>query len=715
MRLSTRTYRLTALATAWVMGAAPLAAQSFDAAAVMPQDTKVYVGWSELIDSEQVRLAQKQFEAVLKMVGEDASPDAEMARRLLTMFATAASGQGGIGVAFDQPGPAGPNPRAFLVVDAGAASNRIATMLREFAEADEAEVERVTVDGESYQAVRPGFGPGFLWGTRDGKFVLVVAEDEEAAVMQLAAPGNGLSRSINFAKARAGVDSDAGDAAFTFYVAVPEIIDALVPPGDNPPRAALVESGVSAIQSFYMELRHASSEKLFARIFMPVNGKLRGALKLWAHEPLQRSDLQMIPQNASWAIALQLDFEMLYEEVLRVLDEVAPDAAGQLEAMLGMVESQTRFSLEDVAAAYADTQISFATPDTGGFLFFDSVSMAEMKDRSRAVEYWEQGLMQPLMPILPQVAGRIMTTEHQGHEIRCMVYEGYPSPVAPSMTTIDRWQISAMFPQFIYAVLPQLGSGESILSHPDVEAALQQLPADKLQSFYYSDNRNALRSWYGLALMVKTALASLAPTPEFNPGVLPTLPEKLANAKSAVGGWWVDDDGVHFGATGSLMPIGGGVGIAVGALLVSIALPSLTRARELAKRAVSQANLRAVGVACYIWANDNDGRFPPDLALLVREGYIGDQQLTSPRQDGPPPHYVYIAGQGEDADLRNVLAYEKLYGDEGTNVLFVDGHVEWMQVWDFEDALRETYERLGREYERPQRSSSQPSGFPWFD
>ena len=59
--------------------------------------------------------------------------------------------------------------------------------------------------------------------------------------------------------------------------------------------------------------------------------------------------------------------------------------------------------------------------------------------------------------------------------------------------------------------------------------------------------------------------------------------------------------------------------VAIIALLISILLPSLSRAREMSKRAVCSSNLRGLGQAMYIYANDNYEQFPsaeidPNLA-----------------------------------------------------------------------------------------------------
>ncbi len=57
--------------------------------------------------------------------------------------------------------------------------------------------------------------------------------------------------------------------------------------------------------------------------------------------------------------------------------------------------------------------------------------------------------------------------------------------------------------------------------------------------------------------------------------------------------------------------------VAIIALLISILLPSLSRARELSKRTVCMANQRGIGQAFYIYAQDDPGTFP---AISVAAG-----------------------------------------------------------------------------------------------
>jgi prepilin-type N-terminal cleavage/methylation domain-containing protein len=50
--------------------------------------------------------------------------------------------------------------------------------------------------------------------------------------------------------------------------------------------------------------------------------------------------------------------------------------------------------------------------------------------------------------------------------------------------------------------------------------------------------------------------------------------------------------------------------VAIIALLISILLPSLSRARELSKRTICAANLRGIGQACKVYSNDNEDYWP---------------------------------------------------------------------------------------------------------
>ena len=128
-------------------------------------------------------------------------------------------------------------------------------------------------------------------------------------------------------------------------------------------------------------------------------------------------------------------------------------------------------------------------------------------------------------------------------------------------------------------------------------------------------------------------------------------------------------------------------------LMIAILLPSLSVARETAKQAVCAANLRDVEVALRSYVEEY-GQEPPDLTGLVGESRLYPARLYCPGVElSPPvsqaPTYIWIRG-ADCADADNVVLYEPLqnHGGEGGNVLFCDGHVEFVLEADWQQTLR---------------------------
>lgn len=144
--------------------------------------------------------------------------------------------------------------------------------------------------------------------------------------------------------------------------------------------------------------------------------------------------------------------------------------------------------------------------------------------------------------------------------------------------------------------------------------------------------------------------------------------------------------------------------VAIIALLISILLPSLGRARELAKQAVCRSNLRGIGQACHIYANDNREYFPvaPHQPVpttgnqqqlgVTYVGQMGNQLTFGPSTTGAGSSFNYSmvhpsrsqfllvigtqstvkqfvcpsSGDSED-DLRNVNAGNAVAAQPGVN------------------------------------------------
>jgi prepilin-type processing-associated H-X9-DG protein len=148
-------------------------------------------------------------------------------------------------------------------------------------------------------------------------------------------------------------------------------------------------------------------------------------------------------------------------------------------------------------------------------------------------------------------------------------------------------------------------------------------------------------------------------------------------------------------------------------MLVAVMLPSLCRSSETANRVKCGSNLRQIGQAIAFYAQKHGGQYPPSLAVLPSfEDVTSDVMICPSSNDeratandvpgvvaelaaaegNSPGHkhclsYVYAGRaltQGTAKEM-TVVAYEPLenHGGAGTNVLFGDGHVEFVdkQSW----------------------------------
>lgn len=93
--------------------------------------------------------------------------------------------------------------------------------------------------------------------------------------------------------------------------------------------------------------------------------------------------------------------------------------------------------------------------------------------------------------------------------------------------------------------------------------------------------------------------------------------------------------------------------VAIIALLISILLPSLSRARELAKRAVCGSNQRGIGQGMHIYSNDN-------------EEWFMHHYYESDFQGGTLPTTTGVTFVGTMGSTGNVLISQETKGDDGT-------------------------------------------------
>lgn len=127
------------------------------------------------------------------------------------------------------------------------------------------------------------------------------------------------------------------------------------------------------------------------------------------------------------------------------------------------------------------------------------------------------------------------------------------------------------------------------------------------------------------------------------------------------------------------------------ATLANSVAESLAEARRQAARAISMANLRGIAMACFVYANKHDGRFPESLESFAAEQpdqvplqffantYTGERP-ESPSEIAKYGNILYRAGLTTKSAPSEVVLAEKsiqsVAGSQGACFAFVDGHCE---------------------------------------
>jgi type II secretory pathway pseudopilin PulG len=114
----------------------------------------------------------------------------------------------------------------------------------------------------------------------------------------------------------------------------------------------------------------------------------------------------------------------------------------------------------------------------------------------------------------------------------------------------------------------------------------------------------------------------------------------------------------------------------------TLLLPSLSSAKHKAQNFSAVSNLKQIGLAAQLAAEENNGKLPASLDALTN-GFLTGKVLTDPASSKP---FVYVAG-GQIVDnlpSNTVLAYSP--GNENDRpVLFADGRVEYVNREHFSE------------------------------
>ena len=450
-----------------------------------------------------------------------------------------------------------------------------------------------------------------------------------------------------------------------------------------------------------------------------LRGEPRGLLAALDPTPIALGDLPPLPAEVLSFAAGSVDYAKIYDgvvEAVAAVGELRPpdtqeramleDPAATLNGLAGFdVRASLLAPLGNVSAVYAD-------PSDGGLFGMGGVVAISVEDapalREGLRRFGDRVLSE--MPEEANAGTSVDVIRQAGAEITTFSLGGL---FRPSMTVTDDWVVIAPSPQAVAAFLYRAdGTLPRWAPTGRWEGPFDRVP-ERFTSVSASDPRPAA------AFLNNLIGTLLPPVNQFagGPTDQPLPPTELVTEPLFPNVSWATNTGAGVRGTGyASLPApavaGGGTSVAAPAILVSLLLPAVQQAREAARRAQSQNNIKQLGLAAHNYhATFNtfprgtvEGTdLPPDRRLswvVALLPYLEQRALaerldpTQPWDAGPNArvartaipdlvnpsmpdggrvddgyavtHYVGIAGVGEDAatspartDKTGVFGYDR--------------------------------------------------------
>lgn len=656
----------------------------------------------------------KTVEQFLKLVESDGDKaETQLAAELADLVLTALKGNVGVGLYLPpKSGSEAPTPVVLATADMGASLDKFIEKFNQIPPGPSS-IKQVDIAGfKLYTPKDRADGDRVFWGGKDGQFILLACDGSEGAAAGVLSGFGKRDQSIGSSssyKAARGKLPEIGNGwHLTAYADLESIAKqgVSVSPSSGSEaemvKAIAAASRVDGLRTFYYQACEKDNLSVSAAL-LRYDGERTGILKLWDQQPLTDADLKLIPADAYWSWVLNLDLAALWNEGMRVTESVSPEAFNAVQGAVAMTSAFLGFSLtENVLPAFGDTWIFLDSPSHGGFYGLGTVVIVDAKDE-KAIHAALARIVELITPLLAQqkITVKLVDGKVGDQPVSYVAVSGVPSPIAPAWAFHDGRWIFGLLPQTVAAAVAGMDAktgGPRLIDDAKVKSALAEMPKP-IHSFGSFDRHYFYHAIYPILTYVSAAIANLSGRSPERLTSLPHLSTLLKGERYSISVTSITPTGAEYRSRGGSMFIPSAESLPAIALMVSILLPSLSRARTLAKRSVSMSNMRSIGQACYIYANENKDKFPPSLDALIEANMLTPGQLISPLQNDDEPAYIYLDGQTVNVPRPDttVLAYEKPASDEGTAVLFADGHVDFIRSPRWQELIRENYKRLGRD------------------
>lgn len=591
---------------------------------------------------------------------------------------------------------------AFAVLDAGPRKAEFEAAVKKLESlAGESEIADVNVGSAKMRGPKDEKDLPVYWGWSGNYLIVALNDAQGTAIQYLQKPRATLPEYLK--KVPVGGEVMVLHADFQKAVA---IIDTLARREDDAKTAdaiaaVLKELGLSGVKTLTSRAGFSGPD-VVGGSFLEVPGPRTGLLA--ALKPADVSMMDMVDARAVTAATSNLDVAAAYDAIMRAIKAASGDAYADVEKGLAAFESEAKVSIRKGLIESLAGPVVFYSLGAG------ATPEAPMGGIVVAIKLKDGGLFEKTMTSVGEFAaarsdGKLQVSSQARDDGRTV--HTWVIPPLAMMQVMPTWSVTnnhavigsnpAMCDMGVKQMVATDENRKSIRGTEGYKEATSRLPENPVRLDYADSQAQFNQMMMGLQQFWPMATMFAAQAGVKLPAMLPSLGSIAKDMKPSCRVSWMGPDGLYVQCRGpgvdmSLSSIAG-VAVAAG-----VAMPAIARARDQARRVASMSNLKQIGLACIMYADDNNGSFPADLQGLQK--YLGSPKvLESPRKpkDFTGPSYIYVPGQTRDTDMHNVLVYENPeFSKDRVNALFPDGHVEAMQPDQFRQELEATYKRLGK-------------------
>lgn len=422
--------------------------------------------------------------------------------------------------------------------------------------------------------------------------------------------------------------------------------------------------------------------------------------------PINMGMLDMVDSRAVSTSVFNIETSGIYDTIMNAIQAVAPaESYMEMQDTIREAESEIGFNIRnELLASFSGPTAIYSMPagvmteaPTGGVILIAGLRNKQSFEKvMEAIGSYASANSDGMVQVISQVQdGRTV------HTFAIMPLA--MMQIMPTWTVIEDYVVVGTNGPLCSAAVKQITAqnrrASSIRETVGYKKATEGMPVD-LVYLSYTDSkaqfnemmRGAQQFWPMVTMLAANQGVKL-------PFMLPSLSHITEKMGPSCGYCWFDKDGLRsrYKGVGVEQSLGAVAGASVSA---GVLMPALAKVRQQAQKTVSASNLKQIAMALLTYAHNNDDKYPPDLETLVKEMDLPPKTLICPHapKNFPGEHYIYITGQKTVMPPDNVLVYENpQFCTEGVNVLFNDSHVEFMGKEKFVEALKKTYERLGKE------------------